>query len=378
MPPQIAHSASAHASPPSDTSCAVATAPERTASRTASIAAALTRQVERRQLAREPALQLLELRAGQRRRERADERDRVTLRAEAAPRHALGIRQLADHPHDGRRKDRAPPRPRCRARRCRPRPARATARHASRRPSTARVSCQAMCGFSGFPKLRQFVSPSGSAPTHARFRAHSSTASTAPAYGSHATRRPLPSIDTAIAPDPPSGSSMSTAASASSGRRVVREPTSQSYCSNAQRFEATFGDESRASSVSSADSPPLEPRARGRIDGLGGLGGLEVVDRAVVDQRLDRHVAHHLAARQHAQAARVRDLADGRGADLPLLADGEHLVELVRLDHAQHPLLRLRDHHLEGLHVRLAQRDACRCRCRSRPRPSTPSPTSSR
>src|SRR3954464_9611778 len=73
-----------------------------------------------------------------------------------------------------------------------------------------------MCGFSGLPKFRQLVSPSGSAPTQARFAAHSSTASTAPRYGSQATRRPLPSIETAIAPSP---GSLSTAASASSGRR---------------------------------------------------------------------------------------------------------------------------------------------------------------
>ncbi len=113
-----------------------------------------------------------------------------------------------------------------------------------------------MCGFSGLPKFRQFVRPSGSAPTHARLRAHSSTASTAPVYGSDATRRPFPSIETAMAPLPPSGSSMSTAASASSGRRVVRDPTIQSYCSKAHRFEATFGDARSASSVSSGDSLP--------------------------------------------------------------------------------------------------------------------------
>ena len=69
---------------------------------------------------------------------------------------------------------------------------------ASASPATASVSCQATCGFSGLPKFRQFVSPSGSAPTQARLAAHSYTASAAPARGSQATRRPLPSIETAM------------------------------------------------------------------------------------------------------------------------------------------------------------------------------------
>ena len=85
-----------------------------------------------------------------------------------------------------------------------------------------------MCGFSGLPKFRQFVRPSGSAPAQARFAVHSSTASTVPVYGSQATRRPEPSIETAI----PRGDcgSASTAASACSGRRTVRDCTMQSYC----------------------------------------------------------------------------------------------------------------------------------------------------
>ena len=49
-------------------------------------------------------------------------------------------------------------------------------------------------------------------------------------------------------------------------------------------------------------------------------------------------------------------LADHRGAGLPALAERDHLAHPRRLDHRQHPLLRLGDHDLEGLHVRLAQR----------------------
>ena len=118
----------------------------------------------------------------------------------------------------------APRRPRCRARRCRPPPAPRAPRQAAARPSTARVSCQAMCGFSGLPKLRQLVSPSGSAPTQARLRR------------TRAPPRPRPSTDRRrragrcrrsrprSRPCRRRGRGDSTAASAASGRRTVREP----------------------------------------------------------------------------------------------------------------------------------------------------------
>src|SRR3954449_12846598 len=144
-----------------------------------------------------------------------------------------------------------------------------------------------MCGFSGLPKLRQFVSPSGSAPTQARLAEHSSTASTAPRYGSAATRRPLPSIATAIAgrapspsagystasgSAPPDGSS-STAASADSGRRTVREPTIESYCSNAHLREATLEDPSSATSTSAASSEPDSTAGGAGYSGVAGSAG---------------------------------------------------------------------------------------------------------
>ena len=53
---------------------------------------------------------------------------------------------------------------------------------------------------------------------------------------------------------------MSTAASACSGRRAVREPTMQSYCSNTGRREATFAEPSSASSVAPASSPSSSTR----------------------------------------------------------------------------------------------------------------------
>jgi hypothetical protein len=102
-----------------------------------------------------------------------------------------------------------------------------SARQASAMPRTASVSCQAMCGFSGLPKFRLFVVPSGSAPTHARLAAHSKTDADRAVVRVARDPRPLPSIDVAM---PRPFSSARTAASACSGRRTVRDCTSQSYC----------------------------------------------------------------------------------------------------------------------------------------------------
>jgi hypothetical protein len=88
---------------------------------------------------------------------------------------------------------------------------------------------------------------------------------------------------------------------------------------------------------------------------LRGLG-LQVVERDFVHERLDRHVSHQLVAVEHAQPLCVGDLADRRGPHVPACAESEHVLEALRLHHAQHPLLGLRDHDLEGLHVGLAQR----------------------
>ena len=235
---------------------------------------------------------------------------------------------------------------------------------ASARPVTARSSCQATAGFSGLPKLRQLVRPSGSAPTQARFWAHSSTASTAPACGSQATRRPLPSIETAIAR--PDSGSIRTAASAASGRRTVREPTTESYCSKAQRFEAMLGEASRATrtaegSAGSAERPACSATRSPSIvlvavEPAPGLFRLEVVQRALVHQRRHRDVSDLLAVVEHPHRAGVGDLADHGGPRLPLLAQRQHRVDPAGLDDRQHPLLRLGDHDLEGLHVGLAQR----------------------
>jgi hypothetical protein len=127
-----------------------------------------------------------------------------------------------------------------------------------------------MWGFSGLPKFRLFVVPRGSAPTQARFAAHSSTASTVPRYGSAATRRPLPSMETASpAPD----GRARTAASASAGRRTVRPCTIQSYCWNSGSREARFGEPSRASSASRGVAPSSSTRGGGAYSGAAAGAG---------------------------------------------------------------------------------------------------------
>ena len=183
-PPARQHSASATASPPSATSWAERSAPARTPWRTAACSVAQLAEVGVR-AARRTAPRRAASPARSRSRAGAHEPAEMTATTSpscAKPRRPerVGLRQLADQPDDRGREDRARRRPRCRARRCRRRPGSRARGRRRRGPATARVSCQATCGFSGLPKLRQLVSPSGSAPTQARLAEHSSTASTAP------------------------------------------------------------------------------------------------------------------------------------------------------------------------------------------------------
>ena len=88
----------------------------------------------------------------------------------------------------------------------------------------------------------------------------------------------------------PASGSCRTAASACSGRRTVRDCTIESYCSKAQRFEAIVG-------VASSDNRVVgglgidELGVAVAVDPAVRLAGLEVVERAVVDEQGHRHVA---------------------------------------------------------------------------------------
>src|SRR5437773_7972377 len=68
---------------------------------------------------------------------------------------------------------------------------------ASARPSMVSENCHIASGFSGLPKLRQFVAAIGCAPLQATLRAASATACIAPTRGFNWHQRPLPSVESA-------------------------------------------------------------------------------------------------------------------------------------------------------------------------------------
>ncbi len=82
-----------------------------------------------------------------------------------------------------------------------------------------------------------------------------------------------------------------------------------------------------------------------------------LVDRPVVRGGARRQVDDLLAAPRHAQPAGIGDGADDGGGDVPLAADGEEVVEALRLDHGHHAFLRLAHQDFFGRQRRVAQRD---------------------
>ncbi len=99
-------------------------------------------------------------------------------------------------------------------------------------------------------------------------------------------------------------------------------------------------------------------RQRGRLDRcrLGAGHGLDRVARALVGEEAGRDLAHDLVRPEGAQQAGVGHLADDCVVQLPAIADGEHVLEHLRADDGDHPLLALGDHHLPRLHPLLAER----------------------
>ena len=90
----------------------------------------------------------------------------------------------------------------------------------------------------------------------------------------------------------------------------------------------------------------------------GGRSRLEVVERAVVHQDMNREIGDDRAVIEDPQPILIGDGTDRGREHLPALAHVHQLAHVLGRDHAQHPLLGLGDHDLEGLHPRLAQRDA--------------------
>src|SRR5581483_521888 len=100
-----------------------------------------------------------------------------------------------------------------------------SAPHASAMPSMADDSSHITRGCSGLPKFRQLTRATGRAPAHATLRQLSATVIAAPARGSTAHHRALPSVDTARARRDggrPGAFRRSTAASPPGGVTVLR------------------------------------------------------------------------------------------------------------------------------------------------------------
>ena len=188
---------------------------------------------------------------------------------------------------------------RCRARRCRRRRGSRARRPPARSPRSPVRAPSAIPGFSGLPKLRQSVRPIGSPPAHATLRAAPSAAGRP--RGSGPSRRAA-GPSSATASPRSDGRSRSTAAS-KPGRRIVREPTRWSYCSNTSR----------------TSDPRLAGRAGARAAAR--VAPLDLVARALVGEEPRRDRAGDLAVPEHAQLARVGHLADHGAVQLPAGAD---------------------------------------------------------
>ena len=81
-----------------------------------------------------------------------------------------------------------------------------------------------------------------------------------------------------------------------------------------------------------------------------------VIDRRFVAQFLDRQVGHHLAVVLDDETLARRGVADDREIEAPLAEDVFRFLFLLRLQHHEHALLALGQHHLVGAHAALAGR----------------------
>ncbi len=103
----------------------------------------------------------------------------------------------------------------------------------------------------------------------------------------------------------------------------------------------------------------------GQLVGVVGLEGVlpvrtgvgALVDRAVVGDGARVDVDDLAAVPEDLQPVAVGHLADDGGDDVPLVADLEEAVDLLRLDHRAHALLRLAHEDFLGRERRVAQRD---------------------
>src|SRR6266481_1697531 len=192
-------------------------------------------------------------------------------------------------------------------------------------PSIASLNCHITDGFSGLPKLRQFVAAMGRAPLVATLRAASATACIAPTRGFNSHQRPLPSVARASArfTFPVSGSLMRiTAASLAPGPASVLVRTDVSYCFVARR------------------------RLRNR----------PLIYRPLFGQWMGRNLCRQLAAVPHAQKSALGHFANNDGVESPFLEDIENFLLAAVLGNQQHALLRFTEHDLVRCHARFPLR----------------------
>ena len=128
-----------------------------------------------------------------------------------------------------------------------------------------------------------------------------------------------------------------------------------SYCSHTQRLEHRSGVADQRRERIGERHRRLHVRGLDR-GALGRLGERTVVDRRLVAELLDRQVGHHGVGVLDDEALARRGVADDREVEPPLAEDRLGLLLLLGLEHHEHALLALRQHHLVGAHAGLAAR----------------------
>ena len=267
--------------------------------------------------------QLGQLRAGERGRERArPARSRRPSRGEAELAGAGGVGQRADDADHRGGEDRPGSAPRCRARRCRrprgrraprrPRPGPRRPRSAAR-PHGASRGCRSSGSWSaraarrrcrrGWPRTR-------------------STASAAPRRGSQATRRPLPSMATAIAE--PSAQREHGGVGLLGAAHGARLHDRVVLLEDAAAARRCWRSRAARAAVSPSDSPPASRGGRGRVDRL--RRGLRARGRRAGSRRRAPRRAGRPTTSPRVQDAQDDPqsvtVADRRGQRLPVLAHG--------------------------------------------------------
>ncbi len=83
----------------------------------------------------------------------------------------------------------------------------------------------------------------------------------------------------------------------------------------------------------------------------------ETAERSAVGEQVDGQPRHHLGLVEDGQMPVVGNVADHRRGEIPGLKNALHLGLAAALDDDEHPLLRLRQHHVIRRHASLPPRD---------------------